>query len=474
MRFNLPLSVENNQDARVRGNNTSRLVNLYPQKEDGGKNVSVLISTPACKPFIDLGTIGAVQGMHLFDGFAYAVSDNKLFQINLETKAFGLVGNLFLSGRIKFVDNGFQMVILDGITSYIYDNDNGLSEISSDNFYPSNAAAFLDQYLIFNRKGTGQFFISSIADGYQYDALGFATAESAPDDTIDIIENHGELWLFGERTIEVWYNSAEVFPFSRNQSAYIERGVFGENLAIKANSRIFWIGDDKVFYSANGYQPSKISNLSVDYDLSTADLTGAFIDTYYQEGHTFVILTIPQINKTWCYDLNTGLWHLRSHIKESRHLGNCFINYNGRAFCGDFRKGVIYSLDLDYALDEGLEQIERLLVTPPFSQNRELISPIQIELDVEINYIEGGILDNCNHNKTTIMANQNLQPTVQMTYSDDGWRSFQAKPRKPIAKKGSHSKRVKWTQLGQFRERAFEFSINAPYPIYINGLYGEA
>jgi hypothetical protein len=75
--------------------------------------------------------------------------------------------------------------------------------------------AFLNGYGIYIVPGEQQFYVSNLNDFSTWDALNFASAETNSDDLVRAFTDHGELWLFGKQSIEIWADSGGTdFPFS--------------------------------------------------------------------------------------------------------------------------------------------------------------------------------------------------------------------------------------------------------------------
>src|SRR4029078_9254693 len=107
---------------------------------------------------------------------------------------------------------------------------------------------FFDQYFVFDRKGTNQFFISGILNGLTYNGLDFASAEVQPDNVLATINQQENLLIFGQKTIETWFDSgAANFPFQRVDGATIQCGCAAAKTPVKEDNAVFFLGDDLIF-----------------------------------------------------------------------------------------------------------------------------------------------------------------------------------------------------------------------------------
>lgn len=438
--------------------NGSRLVNLYAEAlPPDSKTPVVLYGTPGTAQFVTLPE-WPVLALHTLRDVLYAVTPTHLYRIG-RTGVVTEVGAIRQSGRVSTADNGTQLVMVDGDLGYSYDVDEDhITELEGPGWYPATTVTYQDGYFIFNRAGTGQFFLSQLMS-VEFDALDFATAEAAPDDTLAVLSDHRELWVFGEHSIEIWYNSGDVdFPFERMQGAFVERGILAAHSAAKIDNSVFWLGEDGVIYRAAGYQPQRISTHAVEQSIEIGQAGDAFAYTYTEEGHPFYVLTFPTLARTWCYDVATGLWHERQHSRWGRHHGNCYARAYGRHLIGDFQNGLIYLLDMDALDDEG-DEIRREAVSPPVHARRERLTMRSLELDME-----SGV---------GLTVGQGDNPQAMLQWSDDGGKTWSNEHWTTIGKVGRFLTRVIWRRLGQFRQRQLRVVITDPVPVVIMGAFVE-
>ena len=250
---------------------------------------------------------------------------------------------------------------------------------------------FQDGYFAVSKPDTDEFYVSSLNDGLNWDALDFASAEGQSDDLVAVESDHREMWLFGERTIEVWYNSGDVtFPFERVQGGFQETGCMATASIAKADNSLFWLGrDDRgwgIVYRADGYTPRRVSTHAIEKDIqSYDDVSDAFAYTYQQDGHIFYVLTFPSGNRTWVYDVSTNLWHKRSYYDgedDIRHRGNCFAHFDEELIVGDYSNGKLYKLDLDTYTDDG-DEIRRIRTAYHVHNERKRSVCTRYEIDME-------------------------------------------------------------------------------------------
>ena len=192
-----------------------------------------------------------------------------------------------------------------------------LGKIQQAAFQPANTVVYFDNYFCFDAAGTNTWFISNNGDGTQYQSLDFASAQADPDFILALVNYHEQLLIFGGSTIEVWYDAgAANFPFQRFDGAFVQRGLIGARALAKEDNTVFWLGDDKICYRLNGYQPVRISTFPVEYQWDQyVTIADAQFFAVTVQGHKFLFINFPTAQKTWCYDISSGtdkpLWHER-------------------------------------------------------------------------------------------------------------------------------------------------------------------
>lgn len=374
-----------------------RTINLFPEKHEGGGQFANgelydMISCPGLKLKASVGT-GPIRGAWFTSGGRLAVvSGNQLYRVDPDWTSY-LIGTLnSLSGRVGMADNGLQLMLVDGAFGYIVNLATGaMTRITSDGFNGANRVIFLGGYFVCNNPGTGQWFRSNSYDGFTWDPLNYATAESSPDNLRTIVGLHDQLWLFGTNTIEPWWNSGSSSTFSRVQNAVIQYGCVAPETAILYNNSVAWLGGGPnaqgIVWQAVGYQPQRISNHAVEAALQSYgdNIYKATAYAYQANGHSFYCLNVPGSNTTWVYDVATQMWHERCYLGRNgfeRHRGEVYVQAYGLNLVGDYVNGNIYALDDSVYSDNG-NPLVRLRRAPKLSKNLKRMFHQSLEIDME-------------------------------------------------------------------------------------------
>ena len=490
----------------------SRMVNLFPEAvPEGGKEAAFLQRAPGLK-FLQAVGSGPIRGLWVAKANVeefYVVSGVEVYKLISTTGTPALIGQVSGTGPVSIADNGTQVFFACNGPSYIYNIDtNAFGPITDPDFPGAVTVGFLDGYFVFNEPNSQRVWVTALLDGYDINALDFASAEGSPDGLVAINVDHREAWLFGTNSVEVWYNAGLAdFPLARIQGAFNELGLAAAYSVAKLDNTLFWLGrDDRgqgIVYRANGYNGQRVSTHAVEWQIQQySDISDAIAYTYQQDGHSFYVLTFPSANATWVYDVATQAWHERAGWQNgrfTRHRSNCQCNFKGNIIVGDFENGNIYQFDLDVYADNG--QIQkwlrswRALGSGQNNLNRttqhslqldaqagHFMEPVPVEEDVFLITENGMRLTTQNDDilitETPQTVYVNPEPQFMLRWSDDGGHTWSNEHWLGGGAVGQYGRRIIWRRLGmtlKLRDRVYEVSGTDPIKIAIMGaeLHGQ-
>lgn len=448
-----------------------RLVNGYAEAVESkqGKTAVAVYGTPGAVFFLSLPGSGQMRGVYrAHSSRVFAVQGGGFYEV-FENASAQLLGTLLTtSGPVSMVDNNLQLALVDGNYGYALDlATNVYGQITDPAFHGANTVAYLDGYFIFDRPGTGQFYISTLYST-SFNALDFATAEGSADYTLAVIAGHRELWVGGLQTIEVWFHSGATFPFSRVQGAFIDQGISGPHAMTRLANTIYWLSSGEqggpIAYRANGYVPERISTHAQEAEWREyGTVADVIVWGQQDQGHDFCWFTFPTANKTWVYDGTEGLWHERSYRDpasgaEGRHLANCFSVGFGLHLVGDYQAGNIYALQHTAYTDGGVPLVFELAL-PPVAASETLNRVRHYELLVDA---ETGVgLDGA--------PPVGAQPQITLAVSNDGGHTWGSERAQSLGAIGKTRTRVGWHRLGAARDRRYRLRISDPVKRVILG-----
>src|SRR5215471_16212417 len=346
-------------------------------------------------------------------GQVYAVAGSGVYRVNPTDWSSTQLGSITAGKKtpVSMQDNTQQMVVVDG-------SPNGWTiDLTNDAFAPiSNATSdpdgmwagadrvdYLDTYLLFNKPGTPQFYWSgSLAT--TLDSLDFANKSSFTDLLVTIAVAKREIWLVGELTTEIWYNSGYTFDtslsgsqtniqstFQQVQGTFVDHGCAARYSVAVYDNSIFWLSRDRLgqgfVLKAAGYQYTRISSFAIEQEIAGyATISDAIGFCYLLGGHAFYVLTFPKADHTWVFDITTGLWHewlwIDTNGVEHRHRANCCYPIDGTIVVGDWQNGNLYALDRDVFTDNG-QPIKRVRAYPHIINDADRVFYRQFVADIE-------------------------------------------------------------------------------------------
>lgn len=447
-----------------------RCVNLFPEMNELGtgkeREVASLVSSPGLRLLLTLPETPVRSVYTASNSQLFAVGGNKFYRISSAWVATELGELNSSSGHVSMADNGTHVVLVDGVDGYTWNIDTDtFAEITDPDFFAADLVTFQDGYFICTKKDSQQFFISGLND-VDFDELDIASAEGVPDDLVGCISSRQQLYLFGTRSLEVFYNAGDAdFPFQRIQGAVVDVGCYAPFTIAKLADSVFWLGGDEngygIVYRTQGYQPQRISTPAIEGVIRALD-ADALVDarawTYQQGGHEFYCLNLPGADSTWVYDSSTGLWHERQYRdlwSMERHRADCHALAHGENTVGDYENGKIYALDMAKYTDDGTPII-RIRTAPHFSEGLKLIRHHSFQLDMET----GVGLDG---------EGQGTEPVAVLTWSDDGGHSWSNGRVMNIGEIGARRVRVVERRLGSSRDRVYSVKISDPVKVVLIG-----
>ena len=465
----IPGFVGPSYQSRVRRFDAQRLINYYIELDEtgGGKGgePAVLIGTPGLKFLQTIGP-GPIRGLYTVSNtnVSIVVSGNSVYQIsNALSAPVQIIGNLSTDiGSVSIADNGNQVVIVDGQFGYYFTiGETILTQINDVNFYPADLVTFQDGYLIFNRTGTTQFFLSNLYE-VTFPALNEEAKTGNSDILVGLISCNRQLYLLGAKSMEIWWNSGAsgTSPFQRQDGRNSQVGCAAPQTIKILQDQFFWLGSNGqgggIVYTLEGSLPVRISTHAVEYYLqNVGTLSQATAYTYQQEGHYYYCINVPGCDTTWVFDMENKQWHERqSTIKgvSGRNLAENHCILNETHIVGDYASGNIYQLDLETFTDNG-NMIRRIRQSPHVSSS---LNNIFLRL-MEVDFTFGVGLD-----ENSVNTNASIDPRVMLEISKDGGMTWLNPMYASLGRIGQYRHRARWHRCGYGRDIVLRVTSTEP------------
>jgi hypothetical protein len=461
-----------NQDAQ-------RTMNWYPQIDETrqGAAPTSFVPTPGMKAWASTpGQIIRPGGLWSQAGRFMAVAGAFLFDIP-STGGAGLfrasLSSVDGQSPVWMTTNGeagHQLYIAQPSSGAILDLATYVAN-SIGGGYPAKVLGntFMDGYFI--AFTSGGFQISKLEDGLTWSAADKASRSEGSDPVVGGIQNHREIWLFGELTTEVWYNNgAASFPFAPVPGVFLEMGCAAASTICRFDNGVIWLGNNRdgsrIAVAAVQYAPQRISTHAIEQAWATYPrVDDAYAFVYQQDGHTFYQITFPSagpvggpygtgIGATWVYDVSTRMWHERGFwnttlARWEAHRAVAQAYAFGKQVVGDR----LTSNLCDWTMNESTDltaPIRRMRRTAHLTQEhrRTFFSHAEIALATGLGLSVG----------------QGVNPQVMLRWSDDGAHTWSPEWWVSAGRQGQYEWRALFDRLGSSRDRVFEVTVSDPIP----------
>lgn len=425
-------------------------INYYPQATEAGGGQNALIPTSGLRLKYDLGdSIKALKT--IANGWVIAVAGGEVWRIRRGVKhKLGQINTPF--SRVSVAENGRHVLIAAGQQLFSIDLTNWqLSPVSSAdaNTQKAHVVDFLDGYFVYAFRGMQGKFGWSNLYSLDFPALNFASAEGRPDKLVTLKVLGRELWVFGETSTEVYYNSGDKnLPFRRISGAFMTFGCEAPHSVTKISSSLIFLArteeGGRQVVQTQGYQPKRISTHAIEAKLQTLPETvvnNATAFAYQEYGHYFYVLSFNEANLTLAYDLVTGLWHQRAYLNSHKKLEAhraAFFTYNGINLVGDRENGSIYEITALSPTDNGMP-IYRERTLPILSNDKQRVRHDRFEIEA----------------KTDL---KNATAALALCWSDDYGRTWTRPKEVSLAAKGESTAFAVWRKLGTAKNRSYRIS----------------
>jgi hypothetical protein len=477
-------------------------VNLFPEKnQPDGEAPTTHYPRAGLTLLAKPPVAGAGRGLYwATNNQLYAVIGQNVYSIS-PTWEFTLLGEIGPGiTPVSMVDDSDEILLVDG-TPLGYEivlATNAMTRITDPNFLGADRCDFVDTFLLSNIPGT-QGFQSTLPNDFAWDPLYFASKTGFSDQLVTIICMHREVWLVGELTTEIWYNAGNSgFPFAILPGTFVEHGCVAKYTIAKHDLNIFFLSMDKdgkgVVVKGNNYRLDRISTHAIEVEFSKyPTLADASSYIYQQGGHIFYVINFPSADKTWAYDLQTGLWH------EESWCDGDGIEHRGRVQCAaiapnqinvalDWQNGNLYQIDPTNATDNGAPIVRRRgfphLVSNGnrihyacFRADIECGTAMGTSADVTVLGTQAGAIITTEGGAPLLLEGADQPPPppkVYLRWSDDRGKTFGNAIGQSLGAQGQTLKQPQWRRLGMARDRVFELFWSGNFAEALNGAWIDA
>jgi hypothetical protein len=428
-------------------------VNFYQEVDESGKEPIVLHSWPG-ETLFGMGA-GADRGQHIMSGVNYRVTGSTLFEVS-STGAHTSRGTILGSDRCIFANDGENMFIVNnGFVQQYNRLTQTLSTVTDSDIVGSNSVDFLNNQFIYSKSNL--FIISDVGDGSSASGLNAAQAESQPDDLVRAYVFDQIVYMFGELTIEPWYNSGSGLPpFDRIDTQMMSIGLGAIHSVDHNDNFMYWLGDDRQVYQASGGTPRRVSSIAVSHAMEGYKVINDAVGmTLTIEGQNFYILSFPTENQTWALNERLGpdgWFELSADTSRGKYNVSSHSFINGNHLVADELNGKLYKLDLN-AFDNDGETIQRTRVISSIHGGLAGVPGKRIQMSRFELIIEAGV---------GLISGQGENPKIMIEASYDGGKSFGAGTWMRVGRQGETTVRAEWFNLRSFYDLIIRITTSDP------------
>lgn len=445
---------------------SERTINFYLELADSpaAKGQRALYPSPGFLTVFDGHTDQRVRGSFAQSGRAWAVIGAQLYELFWDGATMtGTVRGAVATNSLPatFSSNGVggnQLFITSGDLGYVLDLvTHALTHVVSS----VRMGGFLAGRFLALDVSLSEFRISDVENGLVWPADLVAQRQLGGDPWVSMMVFHGDIWLFGSVTREIWASTgAFPFPFEPIPGSLGEHGILAPFSVATLDGSLVWLGQNDqgqgtVWRVApQTYTPVEISTQAVAVALQTAaGLSDGEAYAYQEHGHTFYVLVLPAATETWVYDAKSGVWAERlywstrlAQWQAQRPITHMFAF--GMHLVGDRSSGVIYqaSVNLKYDVDGAV--IRRFREGPPVADENKRLFCNAFEADFETGL--------------GTATGQGVDPTAMLSVSSDGGRLWAPERWRSMGKQGEYRTRVRWLMLGSGRDLRFRLVVTDP------------
>lgn len=380
------------------------------------------------------------------EDYLFVIASGRLFSISS-------LGASTLLGSVASAEDAIMARIEGGVAvasggDYFVWDGAALTKPEGGAFTSEGSVAFLDQYTVISEEGGRRVEWTELAAPASRNASHVKIKEGRPDNVLRVLAAQGRLWVMGESSSEVWYNTGEAgaLAFERVPGGVIDTGILGKTLCMDYQNAVYLVGDDKVVYRASGLSLEPISTSAVSRAIEQETPTHVF--AYEDRGHKFICIRFAE-RPAWCFDLATGGWH-------ERMTGVDFGGWNAVAASKSYGQSLAVTAtgDIEYLSRSNADRetpLKRVMVSLPLDLEGRYLSASMAEFRIQaglgsVDDDAGGVLD--------------IDATATLRVSRDGGATFGPEKSAGIGRRGQYGKRVRFRGLGRSDHWTFELSVS--------------
>lgn len=430
-------------------------------KDEGEEPQINLLKRDGTEEIIASTGTGVVRGLYHWN------SNNRLY-VAIGTSIyvynaldFSLLTTLVPGFALDTTKVGFHDYLYEDGTSVVIATDGTvLIQIEADHTVTASATVaavvgthiptpiYYDGYLLLVKSGTGDCYNSDVDAPLDFTAGNFITAEISPDTVIDIARINNYFVLFGQGSIEYFYDAANPTgtPFARNDVFVKLSGLLQSSLVSYGNQLYIAGRKNEAVPEVYVLEDFKLTTISTPairrWLLTVGDTVYGFLLS--MNGHDLYVL--QGANRCYYYDITTQLWGRLGYQSSTSD----FPLTHAYTIDGLYGQESIFATNIDNAIQRFNADV--------YQDNEEDFSVVFRTKKMDFG---------TNHNKfmssLTIWADRApFVGSIDVETTDNDYVTYST----PRTLNLSHE-RPNGQQWGRFRNRAFRFTYTEDAPLKI-------
>lgn len=424
-----------------------KLENMFVERTPSAEAGVTLLSRPGLLASTTCGA-GPVQGVFsqkgTLGGALFVVSGGGLY------KDGALLGAIDGTGPASFAASASEVVVTLGASAWSY-NGTDLAAIAFPDSASVTAVAFIAGLFVFVRAGSHKFYWSAVLNARSIDALDFASAESSPDELLDVKVIGDTILFCGQGTIEAWMPTGGLnLPFSRIQQRIYRKGVIATGCAQEHDNALAWVGSDGMVYRS-GEVPERLSDHGIEERIEQSTTVSTFSFVY--EGHNFFCIRLD--SGTFARDAATQQWSEFKSYGRSKFRAQCATTEGRVVTLGDDETGTLWTLS---GHKDGADPVVRLFTAAfPLKGGGVTVDNLNVE---------------ANTGRTQLLTGQGSDPVLEMRSSRDAGGQWTEWRPAALGQQGQYRTLTRYRRLGMFDAPGamFEFRCSDPVPLRVSGV----
>jgi len=459
--------------------------NWYPEiiESGTGKAQMALYPTPGTKVFTTIPD-APIRAQLEINGRSFAIAGATFCEVKSDG-SYAIIAPVTNDQLpASMVASPEQLLIASGGNLYVYQlqTQTGIAlgtgvagsfvQVPNSNFsLPSGAygqpsiVEFLDGFFLVLLRNSQTFYISTLFDATSWPGLQKIIVSVFSDNVQTFIVNQRRLSVQGKKRSTTYYDSGSLNILDVDPSGTIENGIVSPFANCRLDNSVFWLDQDErgagVARRLSGYTPTRISNHAIEYAIQGYPvINDCVVYSYQDQGHAFAVFFFPTAQKTWVYDVATGMWHERGYWNVSTAMFSAHKSQNhvfafGKHLVGDPGSGNIYQMSISLYDDSG-NAIKRVRRSPHISIENHWMFHNELVLDIETGLgPQPPLVDG---------AGNARGPQVMLRWSNDYAHTWSNEYPLDAGQAGRYRHRVRRSRLGRARDRVYEISVADPIP----------